>query len=225
MSRSPTRIIGPCARRQIAFMLATRLAGTAEHRPLPLRQLRTGRVRTAAGDAFVGASLDREHRGDRITPPAVEGQRTFQIAVTHHHLDHQIGPQIDVVEASSARKAWGLTCTPARILPREIRDLVEGSAIPQREEQLMQRRLGAVAAQHEIHLRIGDQLAVKIRRGQAAHDHGYIGVYLLHDARHFQRAVGVRQPMQVDADRLWASGARGSAARRSGGYSSCARRD
>jgi len=147
------------------------------------------------------AAFDREDGGDRIFPPVIEWQRALQVTVPHDHLDHQIRSKIHIIERQR-HKCQRVDPSLATVLPGEIRNPVHRLALLQREQQLLRWRLGAVAAEHMIDLRIGDQLLVRTGGGKAAHDHGNVWMDLLDDARHFQGTVGVRQPMQIDADSL-----------------------
>ena len=124
-----------CERRLKARMLATRLAGLRKTGFCRFVRVGTTAVRGAAGDAFEGAALDGEHRGDGIAPPAVEGQRACEIAIAHHHLHHEIGAQIDIVQ-TGRHETVRIDVNPARVLPGEIGDPVDGPAVLQRLKQL-----------------------------------------------------------------------------------------
>ena len=56
--------------------------------------------------------------------------------------------------------------------------------ILQRQQKLMQWNLGAVAAQHIIHLFVGDELLMEVSGGKSAHDDGDVGVDFLHQLGH-----------------------------------------
>jgi hypothetical protein len=99
-------------------------------------------------------------------------------------------------------KVSGLT----RVCPwsRHVRFgiLVQRPALGQRDQQLVQRRLSAVAAQHEIDLWIRQQLLVVVGRRKPAEQHRHVRVHLLRQPGDLDRAVTVRHPVEVDADGL-----------------------
>ena len=119
-----------------------------------------------------------------------------------HHVGHEIGSQVHVVERLR-HEAVDVDSHVTALLPGQVRNLRHGIAPLQCDQQLVQRRLGAVAAQHEVDLRVPDQLFVEVGRRETAHDDGHAGMLLLADLRDLERAVGMRQPVQVDTDCPW----------------------
>ena len=66
---------------------------------------------------------------------------------------------------------------------------------------MQHRFFGGIPADDEIDCRVADEFVVEIGRRETAEDDRSRGVQTLDDTRHFDRAVCMGQPVQVDAER------------------------
>jgi hypothetical protein len=95
------------------------------------------------------------------------------------------------------------------VAPGEVGDGTQrGRARPalQTRHELAQRLFGGVAANDVIHERVADQLLVIVGGRKPAEDDRRIGMVAFDQLGHGQRAVRVRQPVQVNAERRGVEG-------------------
>ena len=87
---------------------------------------REGFLRGAAGDAVPAAAAGREHRRDRVPPPAVERHAGPEVEAAqdrrHHHAE------VDAVLVERPRcKGRAVDMDPAGVLPGEVGDALEAA--------------------------------------------------------------------------------------------------
>jgi hypothetical protein len=70
----------------------------------------------------------------------------------------------------------------------------------QGKDELPQWLFCGIAPHHEIHLRVTNQLLVKIRGGVAAEDDGSMGMVFFAEGGNLQGALGMGKPVEVDAE-------------------------
>ncbi|MGK4006191.1 hypothetical protein WMF31_26465 [Sorangium sp. So ce1036] len=88
----------------------------------------------------------------------------------------------------------------ASALPGQVRHAGERVLVVAGPQHRLERRERVIAAHHEVDLRVLDELLVVVRGRDAAEDDLRGGVYFLVDPGELERAVRVREPVEIDAD-------------------------
>ena len=118
----------------------------------------------------------------------------YYVAVIEHHMVEVVGPVAVRIDVD----------LPAAIAPGEVGDLGQrrrAAHALQAGHELAQRFLGRIAADDEVHERVADQLLVVVGGREAAEDDGRVGMVAFDHLGNGQRAVGMGQPVQIDAER------------------------
>ncbi|MBA7609899.1 hypothetical protein ES703_17099 [subsurface metagenome] len=177
-----------------------RLRG-AEGGTLPVVALTEGGSGAAADEAVVGAAPTGKHRGDGIAQPVPVREITGQVAVTDYRA-HRVVVVVNEhpAELIGDMRKRVLVHLPATISPGKIGYRGRFAIVCDALHQLAEWLLGGVAPEHIIDLGVIQKLLVIVGGGESAEDQFCLWVMPFYHPAYLDGAVGVEQPVKVDAE-------------------------